>query len=226
VHVREGAALAYRLLMRPSPLACLALASPFVPVGVLRSQLVAPLAVGFACVDGRERLSSRLVDPIGHSFPVRRVLAGPVLAGIAAGAVRVDVVARVIHRLAGLQRPDKLSEPVSVRRPAPEHPVVLLASRPSPWPAVIGAAHIYITGVIRQRIRQGRRRVGNCAPRLPSPLSSPFTLVVAILLPVPGVRLITLHASAAAAYRCAVQRVRADAVRHRPVALGTGAGRG
>jgi len=136
------------------PGALLALPAALAPVGVGRvGKVVPPFALGLAGVDSSERLTARSVLPVGSDrFPVCRVLAGAVLAGVAAGAVLVPVVARMIHDLAGFERPAELteSETVGWHRAAlavSKLPVVLLAAVPRPRPAVIRAALIHVGGI-------------------------------------------------------------------------------
>src|SRR5258708_7231488 len=77
----------------------LALPPAFVSVGVTGSQPVPPLAVSLTPIDCRERFATSLIHRIWHSIPMSRVLAGPVLTGVATRAAGVPVVAGVVHRL-------------------------------------------------------------------------------------------------------------------------------
>lgn len=153
--------LARMLAAGSQPGARLALTAPLIAVGVLWRQFMAPLAAGLETVEGG--VVARLLVPLGYQpsagagleaphcsqrvfariiqqrFPVRRVLAGAMLARVATWALRVPVMARVIHDLAGLERAHKRLEAVAVRRvafPAGVDPVVLLSASSRPWPAV------------------------------------------------------------------------------------------
>lgn len=134
-------------------------------VRVLFGVLVAGGAMSLARVAGyqhRDTLSGyfaaariprpSLVDGEGHRFPVRRILAGAVLTGIATLAFRIAVVARVINRLARLKWSHQLREPVAMRgyrsRLVIELAVVLRCAASLPRPAVVGSALIYLGEVL------------------------------------------------------------------------------
>ena len=134
------------------PGAGLAYPPPLVPVAVLRRQIMPPFAFDLARVGGRDGLAARHVHNSRHGFPVRRVLAGPVLAGVAARTVRISVMAYVIDRLARLQRADKLGKAVAVSAraacsPGVECAIPIPPSAASPRPAVFGSALVYVRKV-------------------------------------------------------------------------------
>ena len=135
------------------PGAGLALPPPLVPVGVRGvREVMPPVAFCLTCIDSRERLTARPVAPVVDSFPVRRVLAGAMLAGVAAMAFWGAVVAGVVDCLTRLQRSLELPESVAVRGHRAtlavlELPVILLAAMACPWPAVIRTALVYVGGI-------------------------------------------------------------------------------
>lgn len=158
---RLKAELARVLATCSQPGARLALTAAPVAVGVLRRQFMPPLAARparIAGVHGQDALSGDFWSPgvsrpgyvvrQVHCFPVRRVLAGPVLAGVASWALAVTVVARVINRLANLKRPLEVFKAVTMRRyrasamALREVAIVLLVAIGGPRPAVIWSAPI------------------------------------------------------------------------------------
>src|SRR5262252_1907830 len=96
-----------------------------------------------------------------HCFPMGWVLTGPVLARLAAWAVRIPVVAQVIYCLIGPQRADQAGEAEPVREQRftgyPDLPVVLAhVPAPRPRPAVIRAALRDFGQVSVYRVLPGR----------------------------------------------------------------------
>jgi hypothetical protein len=135
--------LARVLPSRGQPGTLLALPPALVPVGVIRGQLMPPLAAGLAGVLGGNRPSAPPVLPtVSGRLPVCWVLAAAVLARPATAAVTA-VVARVIHGLALLKRADELAEAVTVSAALlVEHPVPAPVHTPGPRPAVVRATLI------------------------------------------------------------------------------------
>jgi hypothetical protein len=112
-------------------------------VAVVRCEQVAPPASVLGKLRRDESPAPSSVDLMRYRFPVGRVLAGPVLASVAAWAGVVPGVAQMINFFVRTERPDKLAESEAVGSPARlslprvEAPVPTGDYATSPGPAVI-----------------------------------------------------------------------------------------